>query len=82
MTRSLFSSALLLALAAIAVTACAKPVPCPVCYEDEWSREPFPGQQKQHIGAVTPEMIKANHGAIPAEFLGEVSSTTPGMGWW
>ena len=27
---------------------------CPICYEDEWSREPFPGQPKQHIP--TPEV--------------------------
>ncbi len=30
---------------------CAK-TPCALCYEDEWSREPFPGQPKQHLPTV------------------------------
>lgn len=49
-------------LAALVVLAgCGGKVPCPVCYEDEWSREPFPGQAKQHIPTVdtrTPEQKK------------------------
>ncbi|MBI1308489.1 MAG: hypothetical protein GC129_01340 [Proteobacteria bacterium] len=27
-------------------------IPCPVCYEDAWSKEPFPGEEKQHIPTV------------------------------
>lgn len=40
-------------LATMAILAgCGSKVPCAVCYEDEWSREPFPGQAKQHIPTV------------------------------
>jgi hypothetical protein len=55
-------------LAVLPMAGCAfsdKPVPCPVCYEDEWSREPFPGEAKQHIKPLTPESIKANGGVVP-----------------
>lgn len=51
----------LLATLAVVLSACASRVPCPLCYEDEWSREPFPGQEKQHIPTVdtrTPEQQK------------------------
>lgn len=47
----------LLAVMAI-LGGCGGKVPCAICYEDEWSREPFPGQEKQHIPTVdtrTPE---------------------------
>lgn len=30
---------------------------CPTCYEDEWSREPFPGQPKQHIPPLEPSQV-------------------------
>lgn len=52
---------LLLVLMAVPLAGCAKTVPCPLCYEDEWSREPFPGEPKQHIPTVdtrTPEQKK------------------------
>jgi hypothetical protein len=55
-------------LPALMLAACspnAPTVPCPVCYEDEWSREPFPGEAKQHIKPLTPESIKANGGVVP-----------------
>lgn len=34
------------------LAACSRTVPCPICYEDAWSREPFPGEAKQHIPTV------------------------------
>lgn len=33
-------------LAGLLVAGCGGKVPCGICYEDEWSREPFPGQEK------------------------------------
>lgn len=59
----------LIALAPVMLAACsptAPTIPCGICYEDEWSREPFPGQAKQHIKPLTPEDIKANGGVTPA----------------
>lgn len=50
---------------AAALGACSKERPCVVCYEDEWSREPFPGQAKQHIKPLTPEDLKASGGVPP-----------------
>ncbi len=50
---------------AAALGACSKNTPCVVCYEDEWSREPFPGQPKQHIKPLTPEDLKASGGVAP-----------------
>lgn len=59
---------ILMLLMPLLVTACGlteKPVPCAICYEDEWSREPFPGQAKQHIKPMTPEELKRNGGVMP-----------------
>lgn len=73
---------LILALLAVAapllLAACSKERPCIVCYEDEWSREPFPGQAKQHIKPLTPEDLKGR--ATPAihnEFIDSVSASVP-----
>lgn len=63
MNANLILMALLMAAAALG--ACSKERPCVVCYEDEWSREPFPGQAKQHIKPLTPEDLKANGGVAP-----------------
>lgn len=43
---------ILLPGALLLLAACSRTVPCPVCYEDAWSREPFPGEAKQHIPTV------------------------------
>ena len=59
---------LILILPATLLGACsptAPTIPCPVCYEDEWSKEPFPGEAKQHIKPLTPEVVKANGGKAP-----------------
>ncbi|RZK99082.1 MAG: hypothetical protein EOP36_20315 [Rubrivivax sp.] len=65
--RANFSSLalLLMLMLAAALGACSKDTPCVVCYEDEWSREPFPGQAKQHIKPLTPEDLKASGGVAP-----------------
>ncbi|HEX2859948.1 MAG TPA: hypothetical protein VHP58_07125 [Alphaproteobacteria bacterium] len=53
-TKNIFLLALLLA----PLGACtASDINCPICYEDEWSREPFPGQPKQHIPTPHPDKI-------------------------
>ena len=62
---------MLMILAAPLWASCSKDTPCVVCYEDEWSREPFPGQAKQHIKPLTPEDIKANGGMPPAVHVAE-----------
>lgn len=43
------------------LSACGGKVPdCPVCYQDEWSRDPFPGQPKQHIKPTSPAELQRN----------------------
>lgn len=67
-------------MAVVLLTACAaaeKPVPCPVCYEDEWSREPFPGQAKQHSKTLTPEDLQTNGRDAARSLIGTPSATTP-----
>lgn len=56
---------LLLPLIVLAGCAREEPMPCPLCYSDAWSREPFTGQPKQHIKPLTPEELEANKGVIP-----------------
>ncbi|PZP40691.1 MAG: hypothetical protein DI585_00245 [Pseudomonas fluorescens] len=73
-------------LLAMPLAACGKDAPCIVCYEDEWSREPFPGQPKQHLGTLSPDQVKRTGGhpspALAAEFLGTVSpSSADGTRW-
>ena len=54
---------LTLVVLATLLTGCSKPINCPLCYEDEWSREPFPGQPKQHIAPLSREDVqKMEHG--------------------
>lgn len=64
-------------LALLALAACSKPIDCPLCYQDEWSREPFPGEAKQHIQPLTPAELKANGGVPPMELVDHVSASTP-----
>ena len=72
---SLLRYASVVLAAALLLSGCGgKAPPCAICYEDEWSREPFPGQAKQHIQPLTPEDVK--DGSIPhgtREFLGETA---------
>lgn len=75
------SSLILIALLPLALMACSADRPCVVCYEDEWSREPFPGQPKQHIKPLTPEDLKNNRGSIPHEFLGSTAAESPTERW-
>jgi hypothetical protein len=44
---------LLLAFTVLALGGCR----CPICYEDQWSRTPFPGEQTQHIPPEDPQDI-------------------------
>lgn len=79
MRMNVLSSLMLVALLAAPLAACSlskEPIPCPVCYEDEWSREPFPGEPKQHIKALTPEDLKANGGKVPPMVLEQPVSGT------
>jgi hypothetical protein len=39
---------------------------CPICYEDEWSRDPFPGQPTQEIPTPDPKVPPA-HELNPAD---------------
>jgi hypothetical protein len=63
--------ALLLGAALLLVACSEKAPPCVICYEDEWSREPFPGQPKQHLPTLTPEQVKSGAPVSTREFLGE-----------
>jgi hypothetical protein len=49
----------LLALTPLLAACTTADVRCPICYEDEWSREPFPGQPKQHIATPDPKIAPA-----------------------
>ncbi len=65
-------------LAVLLLAACAeKTPPCALCYEDEWSREPFPGQAKQHLPSLTPEQLKNGAPVSTREFLGETQAGSP-----
>lgn len=64
--------------AVLLVVGCAKTVPCPVCYEDAWSREPFPGEAKQHITPLTPEELKANGDILSGAGAISGSAVVPG----
>jgi hypothetical protein len=75
-------SLLVVCLVAGAVAGCATKPSCPLCYEDEWSRDPFPGEQKQHIKPITPDDLdKAS--SQPAENMPHsVYSPSDGpLGW-
>lgn len=54
----------LLLMAALPLLAACHP-DCPLCYQDAWSRHPFPGEETQHIAPLTPEELRANHDALP-----------------
>lgn len=72
MSRVPTSLCLMLLTSAAMVAGCgAKAPPCVVCYEDEWSREPFPGQAKQHLPVLTPDDLKHGAPVSTREFLGE-----------
>ncbi len=69
--------ALVLATALLLGACGEKAPPCAICYEDEWSREPFPGQAKQHLPALTPDQVKSGSPISTREFLGESQRENP-----
>ncbi|TKW62053.1 MAG: hypothetical protein DI628_05390 [Blastochloris viridis] len=71
------TSALVMATALLLVACGEKAPPCVICYEDEWSREPFPGQAKQHLPALTPDQVKSGSPVSTREFLGESQREQP-----
>ena len=74
----LFRTPALVLATALLLAACGeKAPPCAICYEDEWSREPFPGQAKQHLPALTPEQVKNGSPISTREFLGESQRENP-----
>ncbi len=79
-----YALTLMLALTPVLLTACSKDRPCVICYEDEWSREPFPGQPKQHIKPLSPEDLKGRTlpPAIHNEFVDTVSASVPQIERW
>jgi len=74
---SLSRTAFLALAAALPLAACGGKVPCPVCYEDAWSREPFPGQPKQHLRALTPDDLTRGAPVGTREFLGQTGGEEP-----
>lgn len=65
------TTCLVLAAALLLGGCAASKAPCAICYEDEWSREPFPGQTKQHLPVLTPDDLKRGAPVSTREFLGE-----------
>jgi hypothetical protein len=63
--KKLLAPLILLPLAFLAACT-ASNIHCPICYEDEWSREPFPGQPKQEIPTPDPK-VPAAHEPNPAD---------------
>ncbi len=57
--------------AACLLAACSPDAPCVVCFEDEWSREPFPGQPKQHLKPLSPDSPAQGVPPTTREFLGQ-----------
>lgn len=51
--------------AAAMLAGCSKTLPCPVCYEDAWSREPFPGEAKQRLEPLTREDAQKMERGLP-----------------
>ena len=52
---------------------------CPLCYQDQWSRTPFPDEQTQHIKPLTPEELQAN-GALVLPVSDTATGVTPTAG--
>ena len=77
-TAYAFLTPALLLVTALLLGACGeKAPPCAICYEDEWSREPFPGQAKQRLPALTPDDVKNGAPVSAREFLGESPREDP-----
>ena len=75
--RTLASSFHLTCLLALCLllAGCSPDKPCVVCFEDEWSREPFPGQPKQHLAPLSPEDVQSKTvRPTTQEFLGAESA--------